>query len=68
MSMATTLIRMGTYHEELPFIESHDPLIKWSCKIIRRTKKIYFHYKGVYGYQTWQDVNLPWRAPVDNVS
>ena len=32
MSMATKLKNLGVYNEELPFINSQNPLIPWSCK------------------------------------
>ena len=28
----------------------------------------YFHYRNVYGYQTWQGGDLPWRAPTHNIT
>ena len=34
MSIATKLDRMVTYHEGLPPVKLHNPLIKWSCKIL----------------------------------
>ena len=40
MPIATKLGRVVTYHEGLPPIKSHDPLITWSCKITWQTKFI----------------------------
>ena len=28
-----------------------------------KQKPLYLYYKSAYGHQTWQDGNLPWRAP-----
>ena len=41
MSMVTKLDRVMTYHEELPSIKSHDPLVTWSCRNTWQTKWIY---------------------------
>ena len=38
MPMATTLCRMVTYNEELPPINSYEPLITWSCKVTWQIK------------------------------
>ena len=40
MSITIKLAKVLTYHEELPVIKSHSPLIKWSCKITWQTKTI----------------------------
>ena len=37
LPVATRLSRVVTYHDGLPLIKSHDPLITWSCKITRQT-------------------------------
>ena len=40
MSMTTKLDRVGIFNEELPFITSHNPLIRWSCKVTWNIKSI----------------------------
>ena len=29
---------------------------------------LYYHYQNPYGYQTWQDGSLPWKALSNTVS
>ena len=58
MHMAIKLGRGVTYHEGVPPIKSHDPLITWSCKITRQTKPIYFHCHNAYGHKTCYDSDL----------
>ena len=48
-------------------INSHDPIIMWSCKFTRQTKK-YLHYQSVYDHQSWQDGYLLWWAPAHKVT
>ena len=33
MNMFTKRGRVGTYNEDLPIIELHDPLIMWFCEV-----------------------------------
>ena len=40
MSIPTQLIRVLTYHEGLPPVKTHNPLITWSCKITWQAKNI----------------------------
>ena len=49
MHMAINLVRMVTYHEELPPIKSDNPLSTWSCEIVRHTKTIIC---PAYGYES----------------
>ena len=58
--MATQLGRMVTYLEELLTIQSNNALIAWSFSKSRdKQKLLYLHYKKTYGYQTWQNGNVP---------
>ena len=69
MPMTTKLDRVVSYHQGLPTIKSYDSLITWSWEIMWQTKyKLYLHYHNAYGYQTWQDANLPWWDPIHNVT
>ena len=40
MSMATKLGRVATYHEEVPPIMLHDPLVTWTWKLTLETENI----------------------------
>ena len=43
----------------------------WSRGLARSReilKSLYIHYYSAYGYQTWQDGNLPWWAPAYKVT
>ena len=55
MLVATKFGRVGIYNEELPFINSHNPLISVLARSREMLDLLYFSYKNAYGHQTWQD-------------
>ena len=55
MSIVAKLGSMVTYHEGLPPVKSHEPLIK--AKSHDKLRPLYF--TSVYGHQNWQGGNLP---------
>ena len=57
--VTTKLDRLLTYLEGFLSMESHDPLITWSCDKL----KVYLYYHNNYGNQTWQGGDIPWGAP-----
>ena len=65
--MATKLGRMMIYLEGLLTIKPCNPVTTWSCIVTWQKKSLYLHYQSAYGHQTWQDGNLPWRAPTHKV-
>ena len=54
---------MGKFTEELPSINSHNPLITWSHEIL---DLLYRRYSKTYGNQTWQKDDLLWEIPTHN--
>ena len=38
MPVATKIVRVSIYNEELPSINLHNPLITWPCKIIKNIR------------------------------
>ena len=53
MPIATKLVTVVTYHEELPPIKWHDPFTTWSSEILRsrdKQKPLDLHYHSAYGH------------------
>ena len=40
---------------------------KWNLAF-QPQQKSYLHYHNAYGHQTWQDGDLPWDAPISEIS
>ena len=61
--MATKFSKMVIYLDWLLPIESHGPLIMWSCKITWQTKTIISSLPQCLWPPAWQNGNLPWWPP-----
>ena len=66
MPMATKIGMVVTYIEECIFIQSHDPLMTWSCKIMSKLNQ-YLSYHNGPGHQTWQGGVLLYGAFIHKV-
>ena len=60
------LVTMVIYNERFPSINSHDPLITWFVRSRNKVRTLRLYYQSVHGHQTWQNGDLPWRAPKHN--
>ena len=49
-------------------LQSHITLWSHIVRSCDKLKSVYLHYHSAYGYQTWQDGNLPWWAPAHKVT
>ena len=58
--MATKLGRMVTHRDDLPLIDSHNPLIMCSQDIL---KSSYLHHHNAYGHKTYWRCNITRGVP-----